>query len=226
MTYGYALRHGIAPCWRATRHPSTIHSEPTSRLYDPALMDLAIALSQGLGLAVAAGFFASAPLAIGASRRRARASPTARSASPTIRSRWWCCGRGGRRAGRRRDLAGSRGRRPAGAPRDRRWPGLRAGGGGRGAVRGAADRCAPWRPRSASACARSASRAIKRRRRRCAARRWSRTAPAWRRGVVGAVPFVGFALAAAAGGAVLAHAPPRAGEVQGPAGAQVTWDGR
>jgi len=30
-------------------------------------MDLAIALSQGLGLAVAAGFFASAPLAIGAS---------------------------------------------------------------------------------------------------------------------------------------------------------------
>jgi hypothetical protein len=37
------------------------------RLYDPALMDLVIAISQGLGLAVAAGFFASAPLAIGAS---------------------------------------------------------------------------------------------------------------------------------------------------------------
>jgi hypothetical protein len=36
-------------------------------LYDPALMDLAIALSQGLGLAVAAGFIATAPLAVGAS---------------------------------------------------------------------------------------------------------------------------------------------------------------
>ena len=40
-------------------------------------MDLVIAISQGLGLAVAAGFFASAPLAVGASLPR-WASPTAR----------------------------------------------------------------------------------------------------------------------------------------------------
>ena len=74
-------------------------------------MDLAIALSQGLGLAVAAGFFATAPLAIGSS---AAALGVADGALPFADDPLTVgCGFGGGRADRRRDLAGSRGRRPS-----------------------------------------------------------------------------------------------------------------
>ena len=179
-------------------------------------MDLAIAISQGLGLAVAAGFFATAPLAVaaiggGAGLRRRRARLRRRSAD------------GGAACGRwpAVELAA-----------DAIWPGAEAGarlvrrviGGGLAFELVAGDEL-PYVGLAVGAGVAAAVALTLRQIRIRAIRAGGdvRGTAMVEDGagvvtsVAGAVPFVGFLLAGAAGGAVRAHAPARAGEVQGAA---------
>ena len=124
-----ATRSG-ARAGRRDTCPRSYHSRP---------MDLVIALSQGLGLAAAAGLLAAAPLAV-ASTAAARAGSRPPRHSPTTPS--WCghMGAGRGRARRRRRVAGRAGGRSARQAGRRRRARVRARGGRHDAVHRAGGR--------------------------------------------------------------------------------------